>query len=339
MRLLRVSVIVPVRNEEQHISNCLRSLLAQTYSSANYEVIVIDGLSSDRTKKIVQSFCCTYSNIRCLDNLARIVPCAMNIGIRSASGEIIVRADGHNVYPSDYIENCVKYLEQTKADNVGGPIMTVAADQSISARLVAAVLTSPFGVGNSRFRIGRREGFVETVPFGAFRKELFDRIGMYNERLARNQDNELNARIRQNGGKIYQTPALTTNYYPVKDFWTLIRTTFRTSQWHALTMRQNRGAMEFRHLIPAMFALSVAGLTILSTVSLSAFLLLLALLALHICAGLVVALFLETDEYFGVRCVLPFAFFCFHLSYGLGVLVGCLYLVGVDLPQLRSEPT
>src|SRR5262249_9758817 len=154
-------------------------------------------------------------------------PAAMNIGIRAANGDIIIRADGHNFYPESYIETCVKYLNRTGADNVGGPWITVPANDNFGARLVAAILINPFVVGNSNFRIGVKEGFVETVPFGAFRRELFDRIGMFNEKLVRNQDNELNARIRQSGGKIYQTPALTTQYHPVARFRDLLRQTFR----------------------------------------------------------------------------------------------------------------
>src|SRR3974377_1028991 len=166
---ISVSVIVPIRNEESYIGVCLQSLLKQTYSRSAYEILAIEGYSSDRSRDIVQSLCRKYSNLRCLDNPAGIVPCGMNIGIRNAQGEIIIRADGHTVYPADYIENCVKYLERTQADNVGGPVVTVTANNSFGARVVAAVLTSPFGVGDSRFRIGSAEGYVDTVPFGAFR--------------------------------------------------------------------------------------------------------------------------------------------------------------------------
>jgi glycosyltransferase involved in cell wall biosynthesis len=225
MNDISVSVIVPIRNEERYIEDCLQSLLRQTYPSASYEIIVLDGRSSDGSREIVDGLCRDLPRLYCIDNPAGTAPAAMNIGIRHAKGGVIIRADGHNFYPADYIENCVKCLEQTGADNVGGPWMTVPADNSLGARLVAAMLSNPFGVGDSRFRISSKEGFVETVPFGAFRREVFDRVGMYNEKLVRNQDNELNARIRRAGGTIYQTPTLQTTYHPVAGFLQLLTQT------------------------------------------------------------------------------------------------------------------
>src|SRR6516225_5643108 len=198
-----VSVVMPVRNEEAYIEASLRSLVHQSFPPGCYEIIVVDGRSSDRTREIVEEICQTAPQVRLLDNPAGIVPAAMNIGIRAARGEVIIRADGHNVYPCDYAKNCVACLDQTGADNVGGPWITAAADDSFSARLVAAILSNPFGVGDSKFRTGKAEGFVDTVPFGAFRREVFERVGLYNEKLVRNQDNELNSRIREAGGKIY----------------------------------------------------------------------------------------------------------------------------------------
>src|SRR4029077_12107306 len=235
-----VSFVVPVRNEEERIRPCLQSLVEQSYPASDYEILVVDGWSSDRTREIIEEICRKYQQVHYLKNPAGIVPTAMNIGIRAARGGVIIRADGHNVYPRDYAANSVKCLGLTGADNVGGPCVTVPADESFSARLVAAVLSSPFGVGNSKFRTSREEGFVDTVPFGAFRREIFARVGMYNEKLVRNQDNELNARIRKAGGKIYLTPALTTRYHPVKNFPGLLKYAFKTSKWHIFTLRENR---------------------------------------------------------------------------------------------------
>src|SRR5215813_11280249 len=238
-----VSIVMPIRNEEGYVAAALQSLVDQNFPASAIEIIVVDGRSSDRTRDIVQEFARKYPSARLLDNPAGIVPTAMNIGIRAARGDVIIRADGHNVYPQDYAANCAKYLEQTGADNVGGPILTVAADGTFGARLVAAILSSPFGVGNSKFRTSREEGFVDTVPFGAFRREVFDRVGMYNEKLVRNQDNDLNARIRTAGGRIYQTPALMTYYHPVKTFGGLLRYIFRTGRWTIFTLRENRSSL------------------------------------------------------------------------------------------------
>ena len=321
----QVSIIIPMRNEEGYIAACLQSLLDQTYLRDAYEVLAIDGRSSDRSKAIVESFCREHPNLHCLDNPAGTAPCAMNIGIRTAQVDVIIRADGHTIYPPDYVENCVKYLKQTGADNVGGPVLTVPANDTFGARLVAAVLTNPFGVGNSRFRTGSTEGYVDTVPFGAFRRELFDRIGMYNEKLVRNQDVDLNARIRKSGGKIYQTPALRTEYHPVAGFWELLRLTFRTSQWHLFSFGENRSSLGLRHFAPTVFVIGLAGFIGASLFSRVAFLFLPMLLLIYLEVGFLIVN--RRGRYgFLMRCTLPLACLCFHISYGLGTLAGVRYL-------------
>lgn len=322
------TVIVPIRNEELYLRTCLNSLLQQTYPSERYEVIVVDGRSSDRSREIIEDFAHHFPNVRCVDNPAAIAPVAMNIGIRCGQGSIIIRADGHSFYSKNYVENCVKYLQLTGADNVGGPWITVPADGSFGACLVAAILSNPFGVGDSRFRIGHKEGLVKTVPFGAFRREIFDRVGMYNEKLVRNQDNELNARIRQAGGRIYQTPALQTEYHPVEKLGNLLRQTFRTSQWHFFTIRNNAAALCPRHFAPLVFLLLVTTLLLASFIGGggATFGALILLSTLYLLTGFSFAAARSRRFGFAVVSVLPFACFCFHLAYGLGTLVGLKYL-------------
>jgi len=322
-----VSVIIPVRNEEMHLASCLRSLLDQTYPPNAFEVIVIDGRSSDRSREIVEDFVQKFVNVRCLDNPKAIVPAGMNIGIKAASGDIIIRADGHNVYPNDYIKNSVEYLVRTGADNVGGPIITVPSEQSLPARLVAAILSNPFGVGDSRFRTTTAEGFVDTVPFGAFRREVFDRVGLFNEKLVRNQDNELNARIRKAGGKVYQTPLLTTKYYPSASFSQLLGQTLRNSQWHVFSVEENIHSMSMRHFVPAAFVLSLFILLCVSIVWGPAKLLLAGVLALYLIVGFYFAFRKSWPHRWLVCSVLPLACLCFHVVYGVGTLIGLRYLI------------
>lgn len=323
----RVSVIIPVRNEGLHLHKCLSSLLNQTYPKTDYEVIVVDGRSSDRSRDIVDEFKAEFPNLRLLDNPAGIAPTAMNIGIRQATGDVIVRADGHNVYPPDYLENCVLYLDRTGADNVGGPWITVAPDNSVGARLVAAVLSSPFGVGNASYRTSGKEGFVDTVPFGAFRRDLFDRVGLYNEKLVRNQDIDLNARIREAGGRIYLTPALSTYYHPVTKFSQLLRVTFRNNLWHLFTLRENARSLELRHVVPAMFVCGIVLLSLLSPMSHLALFTLLGVLIIYLLTGAYFALRSEASYGLATVSVLPFAFLAFHLVYGSAILAGSIYLV------------
>ncbi len=321
-----VSFVVPVRNEEERIRACLQSLIEQSYPASDYEIIVVDGRSSDRTREIIEEIHRQHPHVRCLENPAGIVPTAMNIGIRAARGEVIIRADGHNVYPRDYAANCVKCLERTGADNVGGPCVTIPADESFSAKIVAAVLSSPFGVGNSKFRTSREEGFVDTVPFGAFRREIFDRVGMYNEKLVRNQDNELNARIRKAGGKIYLTRALTTLYHPVKSFPGLLKCAFKTSRWHIFTLRENKESMSLRHLAPAVFLIILLLLSPASFISALARSLLIGMMCIYLPAGFYFSLRSKNKRHLSVALVQPFASFCFHLAYGAGTIIGLIYL-------------
>ena len=321
-----VSVIVPIRNEERYIADCLRSLLQQTYPPASYEIIVLDGRSSDKSREIVDGLSRELPHLYCIDNPAGTAPAAMNLGIGYAKGDVIIRADGHNFYPENYIENCVKYLEQTGADNVGGPWLTVPADNTLGARLVAAMLCNPFGVGDSRFRTSSKEGFVETVPFGAFRREVFNRVGMYNEKLVRNQDNELNARIRRAGGRIYQTPALQTTYHPVGGFLQLVKQTYRNSQWHIFSVKENSHAMGLRHFVPAMFLICLAGLFLTSAMASWARYALVAFVGFYLLTGIGFAIRQIRNRDPLVVLTLPAACFVFHLAYGLGTLVGLQYL-------------
>ena len=321
-----VSFVMPVRNEERYIHASLQSLVSQIYPYGNYEILVVDGRSSDRTRDIVEEFRVArspgtlfrQSGRHCADCHEHWHPSCNRV--RDNQGRWT------NVYPLNYAENCVKYLQQTGAANVGGPWITVPANDSLSAQLVAAILSSPFGVGNSKFRTGMNEGFVDTVPFGAFRREVFDTVGFYNEKLVRNQDNELNARIRKAGGTIYLTPALTTHYYPVKRFGELLRYAFKTSQWHIFTLRENSGSMGLRHLAPAAFLLALLMLlaatisTVLSPIFLA------TILFVYILVGSYFSLRTRSNNSWGVRITQPFANFVFHIAYGLGTLAGLRYL-------------
>lgn len=328
-----VSFVMPVRNEEAYIHASLQSLVEQDYPSAAYEIIAVDGRSSDQTREIIAEMCEKNPHVRLLDNPAGIVPTGMNIGIRAARGDVIIRADGHNIYPRDYAANCVSYLEQTGADNVGGPWVTAAAADTSSARLVAAILSSPFGVGDSKFRTGNVEGFVDTVPFGAFRKEVFEKIGLYNEKLVRNQDNELNSRIREAGGKIYLTAALTTRYHPVKTFSELLKYAFRTCKWHIFTLRENKKSMGLRHLAPAAFLLALLFLASTSLFRSTARAGLLLVLGSYLLVGFYFSLKTLRACGWMVALVQPLATLLFHIAYGAGTLFGLIYLF--KQPSLR----
>lgn len=316
------SVVMPMRNEGKLLEPCLLSLLAQSYPENQFEILVVDGRSSDGSREVVETLTGGRVKLLMLDNAAQHTPSGMNVGIRAARGSIIVIAGAHCVYPQRFIENCAVWLERTGADVVGGPVKTAASSKAFGAQLACAILSSPFGVGNSRFRTSVQEGYVDTVPFGAYRREVFERVGLFNERLIRNQDNDLSARVREAGGKIYMTPALTTVYVPIGSYRDLLRQAFQKSQWHALTWKENRKALGFRHLCPAAFLGIGVFLVLLSPWNVSARGILLALSALYSFLAIWFAAHAEEKRSWAVRLVMPFACVPFHFAYGLGTLFG-----------------
>ena len=210
-----LSVIVPIYQEEKYISKCIDSMLRQDYPKDDLEIILVDGMSKDRTREIVATYTAKYPFIRMIDNPERIAPCAMNRGIKEAKGDVIMRLDAHVYYPKNYFSLLVEKLNELPgAENVGALCNTLPVNDSITAQSIAAVLSSSFGMGNSHFRVGAdKEMEVDTVPFGCFHRSIFDKVGLYDEELVRNQDDELNARIIKAGGKIYLIPQLVCEYY------------------------------------------------------------------------------------------------------------------------------
>lgn len=209
-----LSVICPIYNEEKYIAQCIESLLLQDYPQNDLEILFVDGMSTDKTREIIASYTRKYPFIKMLDNPKKIVPYAMNTGIKASKGEIIIRLDGHVEYPTNYFSALVKNLKELDADNVGALCETLPCGPSSKELAIAEALSSSFGMGNSYFRIGCNEvRQVDTVPFGCFKREVFDKVGLYDNELIRNQDDELNGRIIKNGGKIYLIPSIVTKYY------------------------------------------------------------------------------------------------------------------------------
>ena len=210
-----LSVVCPIYNEEKYIAKCLDSIIEQDYPKDDIELFLVDGMSTDNTRGIIAKYQEKYPWIKVLDNPKRIAPCAMNVGIKASSGDVIIRLDAHVLYPTNYFTVLVKNLKKLPgAENVGAVCNTLPVNDSVEAQSIAAVLSSNFGMGNSYFRVGASEVMeVDTVPFGCFHKSIFDKVGLYDEELVRNQDDELNARIIKSGGKIYLIPDLVCEYY------------------------------------------------------------------------------------------------------------------------------
>ena len=319
---VEVSVIIPVYNEEKHIRRCLESLKTQTYPIDKIEFIIIDGGSRDNTVSVIKEFENDLSIIL-LHNEKRIVTYALNMGIDNARGNYIVRMDAHAEYEKNYIEKCIYYLETADADNVGGIAITKGSGFVGSAN--ADILSSKFGVGNSGFRTGAESGYVDTVPFGAFRKELFEKIGKFNINLPRSEDNDLNSRIRAAGGKVYLAADIKFTYFCRDTVSGILGQAIKNGNALFLTLRKNPEAMSFRHYIPFLFVLSLIALPLLSLIN-PLFLYLL---------GIEAAFYILLDSYFSfcfaldLKSLYKFLMFpVFHISYGIGSLLG---LVGLKL--------
>ncbi|MGH9828229.1 MAG: glycosyltransferase family 2 protein [Blastocatellia bacterium] len=326
-----VSIIVPARNEAELIENCLASLLAQSYPQSNFEILVVDGCSTDGTTQKVAAIASHDARVRLLKNPARSCPAGMNVGLCAGIGKVIIIAGAHTLYPPDFIRNCMACLKKTGADVVGGPVRTLSAHEGFGSKLCSAILSNPFGVGNSRFRTSSEEGYVDTVPFGAYRREIFDRVGLYNERLVRNQDNDLSSRIRQAGGKIYLTPTLTTDYIAVRGFRDLLKQAFFENQWHAVTIFENVRALGWRHVCPAVFVMILVLLLVLTSVTSLAGAALGAVVLIYSIAACWFALRDRAKSPPLVIAAMPFGCFLFHITYGLGTIAGLRLL-------FRSEP-
>ena len=318
-----ISVVMPVYNEEKYIKNCIESLLLQDYPKNLMEWIFVDGMSSDNTVELIKKYKEKFPEmIKIMANPNKTVPYAMNIGIKEAKGKFIVRLDAHADYSKDYISKCVYYLETTDADNVGGVAETKS--KGFVGNAIAKMLSSRFGVGNSDFRTNGESGYVDTVPFGAFRKEVFEKWGGYDERLTRNQDNEMNYRIRKNGGKVYLSSDIKLSYYCRDSIKGISNMALKNGMWNVITMKLCPGSMGLRHFIPLMFLLSIIVLPILS-IFVHSFAL---LFAIEMCLYLLLDCYFSAKQADGIKefLLLLILFPIFHITYGAGSLKGLLKL-------------
>ena len=320
---IEVSVVMPIYNEAKYIERCIDSLLEQDYSQEKMEWIFVDGNSTDDTVRKINGYVKKYpALIRVLKNPYKIVPYAMNIGIENSKGKYIIRLDAHADYAKDYISKCVCYLEITDADNVGGIAETKA--RGFIGGCIAKMLSSRFGVGNSEFRTNGKSGYVDTVPFGAFRREVFSKYGGYDERLVRNQDNELNYRIRKNGGKIYLSDEIHFSYYCRDSIKGITDMALKNGMWNVITMKLCPGAMGIRHFVPMVFVLSIIGLEMLGFLSSWFWYLLIVELSMYLILDLMYSFRLTHNM--KERLLLLILFPAFHISYGIGSMKGIFKL-------------
>lgn len=331
--LPKVSVIIPCRNERAFIGPCLESIMAGDYPGDRLEIIVADGMSDDGTREILSTFTGRRNpSVRLIDNPAGIVPPGLNRAIEQAAGEIIVRMDAHTEYAPDYIRRCVEALRETGADNVGGAHRTRA--DGYLQQAISLAFHSPFAVGGARSHDVDYEGPVDSVIYGCWRRETLLKIGLFDEELVRNQDDELNLRIIRSGGKIYQSSKILSWYRPRASLHALFRQYKQYGYWKVRVIQKHRLPASWRHLVPGAWVLGLGLLAILSIFLAPARLALAACLAIYFAATLgaaVVACRKARD--FRFLPILPLIFAIFHFGYGYGFLRGVL-----DFLVLRHTP-
>jgi glycosyltransferase involved in cell wall biosynthesis len=257
-----VSVIVPCYNERRTILKLLKAIQQQDYPQERIEVIIADGLSTDGTRDLIETFQRENAapKIKVVDNPKRIIPAGLNRAIEQASGDVIIRLDAHSVPQPTYVARCIEVLENTGAANVGGAWDIRPLDARWIARSIARVASHPFGAGDARYRYIGKAGEVDTVPFGAFRRAWVERVGYYDESLLSNEDYEYNHRIIRAGGRIWFDPSIRSIYYARGDLVSLSRQYIRYGFWKARMLLRNPQSLRWRQALPALFFLTLAGL-------------------------------------------------------------------------------
>ena len=331
---LSVSVVIPCRNEEKYIERCVRSILDNDYPADKIEVLVCDGQSDDTTPQILERLAAEESSVRYLINEARTTPFALNLGIEHARGEVIIILGGHAELKPDYLKHCSDILEQKpEVGCVGGIITNI--HESVASEAIGQAMSSSFGVGNAHFRTGDRDGYVDTVAFGAYRKKVLDEIGWFDTELTRNQDDEINFRLIKSGHKIWLSRKIQSLYYVRASFKKLFRQYYQYGYWKVFVNKKHRTITTVRQLVPLFFLLFLifgiplaflhAWLTLLFAVGLGAYLGLAALFAFRQSRNPARAL------------QIVYSFFILHLSYGYGYLEGIIRFLILNKPPRKKS--
>jgi succinoglycan biosynthesis protein ExoA len=314
-----VSVILAVRDEERYIARALDGVCRQSYPHAAVEILVVDGESDDRTCEVVASLTLRDPRVRLLRNPLRRVAGGLNVGLRAARGDVIVRVDGHCVIPPDYVATCVRMLRAREVDCAGGPVR--AEGETMMARAIARAMSTPFGVGGASFRWADTVGEVDHLPFGAWRREVFEVIGEFDETLLRNQDDELSDRLRRHGGRIVMDPAIPVRYFSRTRLAGLWRQYLGYGFWKVRVIHKRGGwPASPRHLVPAVFVCAALGTLAVAALTRLWFLpaCVLGSYALFLLAATAQSLASLRDR---AALLVPCALAAMHVAYGVGFLL------------------
>lgn len=322
-----VTVIMPVRNEEKYISSALDSVMNQQYPPEKLEILVVDGMSDDRTRQIAAEKHKPGIHLEVLDNPGRIVPIAMNIALRRARGEVIIRVDGHSEVQADYVQRCVEHLGNDALAGVGGRVDTVG--QTPSAEAIALAMSSRFGVGGSAFRTKTQDSvFADSIPFPAYPRQIVARAGLYDEELVRNQDDEYNYRIREMGGRLLLASDIVTRYYSRGTLKSLFKQYFQYGYWKVRVLQKHPRQMSLRQFVPALFVSALLGNLALALVLPALWWLFVGILGSYLLAAVTTAAWLSWQRKKNYFFTLIAAFAALHLGYGSGFLLGLVKFSG-----------
>lgn len=322
----QVSIIIPCRNEAGYIESFLSSLFTQDLHGIKMEVLIADGMSDDGTREILDRYRKKHPEIRVIDNPERIVSTGLNAAIKEASGDIIIRMDVHSEYNPDYIRQCVAALKQSGAHNVGGPWR--AAGKTYLQEAIALAFQSPFSSGGANSHSIDKEGVVDSVYLGCWRKDMLEKIGMFDEELVRNQDDELNLRLTRSGYRVWQSPKIKSWYYPRASIKALFKQYMQYGYWKVRVIQKHRLPASPRHLVPGGFVFSLIALMALSPFYGPALWFLIGLASLYAFANILATI--VTCRKPGLSKfipVMPFVFAAYHFGYGYGFLRGVVDFV------------
>jgi succinoglycan biosynthesis protein ExoA len=321
-----ISLILPIRNEGQSIEKTLQSIFFQTIDK-EFEIIVADGNSSDGTRELLKILQINNPNIILIDNPERIVSTGFNRALSRAEGDIIIRVDGHCEIASDYIRKCLECLERINADCVGGATEHVAS--GLVGKSIKMAQSSLFGVGGIAFRKKVDKGqYVDTLSFGAYKREVFDQLGGYDEELVRNQDDEFNFRMIQNDGKIWLDPSIKSTYTQRNSFTGLFKQYFQYGFYKIRVIQKRRGIASWRHVVPGLFILGLlTSVSIFFVYGNNIPILSLCLPYLSFSLFAIIFELIKTPSNLISVMMLPVTFFILHVSYGLGFLMGFIYFL------------
>jgi succinoglycan biosynthesis protein ExoA len=325
-----VSAIIPCYNEEAFILKALDGL-AEQYDSDRYEIVVVDGMSTDRTRDLVTQFAKSHPElrVRLVDNPERIIPRALNLGVQHATGRVIARMDAHAAPSRGYIRQCVQVLNQENVGVVGMPCLVQPGANTRTARAIAGAVSHQFGIGDAKYRLCEgdlRQESVDTVAFACFRKELWTQLGGFNESLLANEDYDFNYRVRKAGQEVILDRSGHSEYFARPTIAGLARQYLRYGRWKAQMLKLNPQSLKMRHLVAPLFVISIAVFGALAFVWEIARFVLAGELLLYLVTALIFGYQIAHKNRGGLQMtlLLPVVFLTIHLSWGTSFLLGIL---------------